>query len=689
MIRIARSLAAFVVALAMLIAATGLLYVLRPRISAPGPVVHDALALDELSHHGSVPLLLYVAVWGAAALFLGLLARWAHAERITAGLLLGIGAGGWLYALNGVSILVVRQIPAHQAFHDAAAEQALAIPAVLAGVVGALVGRPKEIVAPRSSVAFAWLVRAVALLAIVDAVAPEHRHSLITALDPAHVHGLTKALVAPLAAALAVTGRGLARGSRRAWVIAIVLLAALFVLHVERRFDQGAIVTGIVVVALLARRRDFGRRGDPTSRKAVLLHALVAAAATIGYGIATLWVNRLMADEPYTIGFALRVTGRALAGMSFRGAYDLTGPFANWFPISVFLLGWGAVAFLLVEWTAPWRYRHRQGALERERAHELVTQYGADTIAPFALRADKSYFFSDTRTAFLAYRVTGGVAIVAGDPIGPQSELDDLVRHFLDFAHERGWRVAVLGVSEESLELYRKLGLRALYHGDEAVVDTRTFSLDGRQIRKVRQSVHRLQATGYRAQILRPSEVGDELRSRLEEIARVWRGKAPERGFVMALDALFRLGDEDAVFVVGFDEHGVAMGFLHYAISHAGSALSLSTMPRVRTVPNGFNEWLIVESIAWAQEQGVARVSLNFAPFAALLAPQGVLTPLQRLEAKTLGRFKGHFQLDNLLHFNRKFLPEWQRRFLVYERRSDLPRVGVAALATESYLTFR
>jgi lysyl-tRNA synthetase class 2 len=50
---------------------------------------------------------------------------------------------------------------------------------------------------------------------------------------------------------------------------------------------------------------------------------------------------------------------------------------------------------------------------------------------------------------------------------------------------------------------------------------------------------------------------------------------------------------------------------------------------------------------------------------------------------------KGWFQLDNLLVFNRKFLPEWEPRYVVYERRRDRPRVGVAALAAESYLPFQ
>jgi lysyl-tRNA synthetase, class II len=686
---VVRGLAASTAAIAVLLAATGWLYVGRPVVSPPGPAVHDALALDELSKHGSVSIVLYLLVWATAAALLGLLARWARLERLTAGLLLGLGVGGWLYAVNGVSILVVRQIPAHAAFHAAAAEQAVAIPALLAGIAGAVLTRNRASAVRRSRVVLSWLVAGVGLLAAVDAVFPEHRRSLVTALDAAHVHGLSKALVVPLAASLIVTARGLARGGRRAWQLGVVVLALLLALNVERGFRDGAIVAGVAVVTLLARRADFSLRGDPSAKPRVLLHAAVLAVALALYGVATLWVNRLMIDQPYTLGFALRTTGRALAGLSFSGAHHLVGPVSDWFPVSVFLLGAGGATFVLLEWLAPWRYRLRRGAYELDVVRGLVTRFGVDTLAPFALRADKSYFFSDDRTAFLAYRVVGGVAIVSGDPIGAEGRREELVRSFLDYAHERGWRVAVLGVSERDLELYRSLGLRALYHGDEAVVETAAFSLEGRAIRKVRQSVSRLEKAGFTARVLRPSEISAGLRADLEEIARAWRGTEPERGFVMALDALFGTGDEAAVFVVGFDRDARARGFLHFGLCPAGSAISLSSMPRAADVPNGFTEWLICDAIAWAGANGFERVSLNFSPFAALLSPDAELSVGQRLQAATLRRMKGWFQLDNLLLFNRKFFPSWQRRFVVYERRRDLPRVGVAALAVEAYLPFQ
>src|SRR5947207_6688464 len=160
------------------------------------------------------------------------------ADGLTAGQRLGPAVGGWIYALNGVSILVVRQLSAHEAFRDASTQQAVIVPAVLAGLAGAALGRPHTSWQSRSRVALAWLVAGVALLAAWNAVFPEHRRSLAWTFDPAHVHGLSKALVAPLAAVLLMTARSLRRGSRRAWQIAVAVLASLLVLHVGRRFDQ-------------------------------------------------------------------------------------------------------------------------------------------------------------------------------------------------------------------------------------------------------------------------------------------------------------------------------------------------------------------------------------------------------------------------------------------------------------------
>ena len=672
-------------ALAVLIAATGWLYVVHPRL-ALGPALPHALPLDELSKRSAAPLLVFVAVWGAAGLMLGLLARLVGVERLAAALFLALGVGSWTFLTTGVSLLVVRQIPALEAFHAAGLMPAVYLPAALAGLGGALAGRGHG---RTWALAPPLLAVVVALAGATDmfvAAFPEDERGLIEQLAPHAVKGVAAALVAPIGLGLVVIARGLFRRKHRAWQLAVVLLGGSAALHLLHRIDYGATATAAVALALVARRQDFPLRGDPQVESRVLLRAIAFASGIFGYGAAALWVHRALADQPYSAGFALRETAAALLGLRLRGSEHLAGEFGNWFPLSVFLLGLACAVVLLVGWLGPWRYRLRQESGERAIARALVAAWGADTLAPFVLRADKSYFFSDDERAFLAYKVVGGVAIVSGDPVGPEQELDQLVRRFIAFAHERDWRVAILGASEARLALYRSHGLHALYHGDEAIVETRSFSLEGRGIRKVRQSVHRLAAAGYRVDVREPAELDRELRAALTGIARTWRGDQPERGFVMALDALF--AHEDAVFVIGRAPDDRPEGFLHFAVSRVGSALSLSSMPRLRTTPNGFNEWLVCETIAWAREHGIERVSLNFAPFAALLAPEVELSRLQQVERRALLALKGHFQLDNLLTFNRKFFPGWERRFVVYERRRDLPRVGIAALAAEAYLPF-
>jgi lysyl-tRNA synthetase, class II len=681
---VARKAASIPLVLLLGTGVTGWLYLVRP--SLPGPRLGEALPLDELSRHSSVPVVWYVGVWSLAALLLALYVRWARVERLSAALVLGLLTGTWNYLQLAASVAVVRQVSLQASLDEAARVDASYVAAACVAVAAALLARPRTSVA-RAPFLLATIVALGALLNLLHSILPGTDAGILHSMTPDAVGPLAHATGAFAAIALLVAARGLARQRRRAWQVATVVAALSTSLHVLYGLNQGTLASTVVLVLLLARRHDFDRPGDVSVRRLVAARTATAIVAITTYAFSALWLNRMAADQPFSAHFATRETLAGLTAMHVQGSPHFSGEFGDWFPLSLVLLAAASLAWVLSAWIAPWRHRVVQEERERALARSLVHAWGDDTLAPFVLRADKAYFFCDDELAFLAYRVVNGVAIVSGDPIGPSERHGETVDRFVSYAHRRDWRIAILGASEACLPLYRARGLHALYHGDEAIVETAGFSLEGRGIRKVRQSVHRLASAGYTFRIARPSELDAAARRELEDVARDWRGTAPERGFVMALDALFALGDDDALFVIGVDPDGRAAGFLHFAISC--TALSLSSMPRRRTTPNGFNEWLICEAIAWARDHGFERVSLNFAPFAALLAPEAELSRLQEVQRRALLTLKGHFQLDNLLTFNRKFFPRWERRFVVYEHVRDLPRVGIAALAVEAYLPFQ
>jgi lysyl-tRNA synthetase class 2 len=320
---------------------------------------------------------------------------------------------------------------------------------------------------------------------------------------------------------------------------------------------------------------------------------------------------------------------------------------------------------------------------ERRLAQTLVDAYGSDSLAFFALRRDKSYLFSPSRRAFLAYRVVAGTALVSGDPVGDETEIDDLLCELRRLVRARGWRFAVVGASEERLDRYRALGLKAVPIGEEAVLRPQDFSLEGRAIRKVRQSVSRLRKAGYSFRVVRADEVGPMLEAELEDLSAAWRRGQPERGFSMAIDDLHVPG---TVLALAEDDAGRVGGFLHLAPSPAGGGWSLSAMRRRPHTPNGLTEFLVVETLVWAREEGASELSLNFCALTDFLAPERVTTPLRRLVRRGLLLADNLFQLERLYSFNRKFFPEWRRRYICVERLTDLPAVGLAYLHAESLL---
>jgi lysyl-tRNA synthetase class 2 len=177
-------------------------------------------------------------------------------------------------------------------------------------------------------------------------------------------------------------------------------------------------------------------------------------------------------------------------------------------------------------------------------------------------------------------------------------------------------------------------------------------------------------------------ELGPVARAQLEDVSAEWLGIWPDRGFSMAMDGLF--AEPGPVFVAAAREDGRIDGFLQ--LCPAGDGYSLSAMRRRADTPNGLMEFLIVEALGWAREEGVDEVSLNFCAFGDLLG-QGARSPFFRVLRFCLRRLDRFFQLERLLSFNRKFFPDWRPRYLCYERVTDLPAVAFAYLHAESLLT--
>ncbi len=492
---------------------------------------------------------------------------------------------------------------------------------------------------------------------------------------------------------LAVTMR---RGKRAAWILNL-LLTGLFVgalgfamtfpaIRSHRQNWLSLVVSVVFLAALLAGQDAFRAKGDPSNPARAAAVALAGTAACVGVGTAlvTLTDSGPGSDLGERVGYTLTRVVSLAAGMDDFSAIATPG----WANVAINAMS--ALLFLLVLYAAFRAPRGREllGPTDEAALRELLERHGGrDSLGYFALRRDKSVIWSPTAKAAIAYRVVGGVTLASGDPIGDPEAWPGAIEPWLAEAWEHGWTPAVMGASEEGGTVYARHGLDALEIGDEAIVVTADFRLDGRSMRTVRQAYNRVRRAGYSVRVRRHRDIPEAEMAALLRRADQWRGGETERGFSMALG---RLGDqEDGACVMAEcqDADGVPRALLSF-VPWGPDGLSLDLMRRDRDSDNGLIEFMVIELIQRSAEVGVDRISLNFAMFRSVFERGSRLGagPVLRVWRSLLTLFSRWWQIESLYRANAKYRPVWAPRYLLFRKSSDLPRIGLAGARAEGFL---
>ncbi len=541
---------------------------------------------------------------------------------------------------------------------------------------------------------------------IIEGLLPHLYHRRLRGLSdilPGTLVNVTRTTDVIIGVLLLMLSHGLRRRKRRAWAAVTALLAVGLVLHAGLGIVAHTINhliplqpphplqiagTAVLLVALLAFRRQFYAVGDQRSRWRALWVLCCLLVADLVIGLAALAIIRGLRG---TYSATQLVYSVVMNTIGFSGPVRFVSEDrADHFGFVTGGLGLLTLFVAIFMFLRPAAQQSRLQGADAGRIRGLLDRYGEqDSLGYFTLREDKSVLWSPTGKSCVGYRVLAGAMLASGDPLGDPEAWPGAIHAFLDEAARHAWVPAVIGCSELGAEIWCREGkLTALELGDEAVVYVADFSLEGRAMRNVRQMVGRVTKKGYIAEIRRISDIPSEEVARLVRQADSWRGSPTERGFSMALGRIGGPDDGQCVIATATLD-GVLRALLHF-VPWGSDGLSLDLMRRDRSAAPGLNDFLIVEAIKAAPDLGVKRVSLNFAVFRAALERGERIGagPVLRAWRGILLFLSRWFQIESLYKFNAKFCPEWVPRFLVFPGTRDAPRIGIAALAAEAFLVW-
>lgn len=523
------------------------------------------------------------------------------------------------------------------------------------------------------------LTAAMGIVNVLSAVTPslKDRLKLLEEYSPFSVtHGghLTSALAG---FALLLLAGSLWRRKHVAWIMTVAILCLSVPTHLIKGLDyEEATLAVILLILLIVTRKKFQARSDPPSVRAGLLAALSSLGFTLAYGV----LGFYLLDRHFQINFGLWAAVRQTIVM-FAEFYDpglepITG-FGKYFADSIYIVGAATGTYALWMLLRPVLARLLPSTDERSRAWEIVRAYGNSSLARYTLLDDKLYFFTKGGSV-ISYVTETRVALVLGDPIGPQSDAAPAISAFKDFCAVNDWMPAFYQVKPDLLDNYKALGFDQFPIGHEAIVDVSKFTLEGSENKSLRNSYNKMLRNGYKSSVQEPPHSPRMLRE-LRSISSDWlssRG-VKEMGF-----SLGWFDDEylnTCPILLVRDAEGFIDAFANIVTEFQANEAAVDLMRHRSYSEKGIMDFLFVSLFQWAKEKNIVAFNLG------LSALSGVgEDPSDSAFERAL-----HFMYENIdrfynfkgLHaFKEKFHPEWLPRYLVFPGAVNLPTVSLSLM---------
>ena len=483
---------------------------------------------------------------------------------------------------------------------------------------------------------------------------------------------------------------GIKRRKRRAWNLVVIILAIgvsveafRFHVHLEHVISN---LTALIL--LIIYRAEFYAKSDPhsTRRPIISLFFSLVISAVIG----TLLL--LFRHHDSIVG---RPSFYAIIHTVLNGMIGISGPVkfssdrvTDTIYGTLLIFGIVSLATPLIFLFRKITPTNRISIEEAIKIKEIVLNNPqSDSLSYFSTRLDKAVVWSDSHTAGQTYRVQNGVLLVSGDPFGHYSLWSEVIDKVISLSEEYAWTLAIIGCSERAGQLWLKKGrLSAIHIGDEAIINAKTFTLEGPSMKNVREMINKTKRLGYTIEVCKVVDLNLEIKDYLHAKSIEWRYGEKERGFSMALDRFLSEIDDQELIVLARKE-GELSAFMTFS-PWGRRGISLDRMQRSRNADTGVNELIINGVIEYARSNQIERISLNFAAFRSIFEEAERISagPVLRLKRNFLRFVSKWVQVESLYRFNAKFQPEWNPRYLIFPGPSKLLEIGLAAGKAEGFI---
>ncbi len=480
----------------------------------------------------------------------------------------------------------------------------------------------------------------------------------------------TNMLVVLVGLTMVVLANYLFKGLRNAWLIAIALSVISCLANIFKALDyEEAVFSLVVLIVLLATSRQYRLKSNKKLTNIGVITGLATAVVVLVFGTLGFY---FLDRKHFGINFSWY--------QSFSYAFntfilvepvnlDALTKFGNDFLLFIRVLGIAAWAFFFYCIIRPAIHTDDTEEEDLDRAKYYLEQYGDSPLDYFKVASDKLLFVSDLYEGFIAYRIANGFAVVLEEPVCAEENKTALLIEFENYCKNKGLKTAFYRVDEESLYHFNTTShKRKIIIGQEAVMDVRNFTLEGKDKKSLRNGLNSLAKKGYIIKRFTAPLPGYLVQA-LEQVSNEWL-KDYEMDEVIFSQGMFRkdeIKQQDVIIVSDTEEHIV--GFLNIIPDYADKECTYDMIRKTANAPGGCMDALIIELINYTKEKDCHYLNFGLVPMSGIEKPASPAEGVVKFAYEKVKRFS---QYKGLRDFKDKYATQWVNKYLVYENDFDL-----------------
>ncbi|WP_256527695.1 phosphatidylglycerol lysyltransferase domain-containing protein [Dyadobacter diqingensis] len=467
----------------------------------------------------------------------------------------------------------------------------------------------------------------------------------------------------------------LLKGYRTAYYLSLFLSVLSLVGHLTKGIDyEESLIAGFVMVVLIFTRQQYFRRGNKRFQLFGLRTVLVAICAVIVYGIVGFYY---LDTIHFGIDFSLAASVKnTLLYFSLIGNdLDSKTIFGRDFLYSLNLLGGLSLSFLLYTFIRPYIFQPEMEDESWQKARDLVQRYGDSSLDYFKTYHDKLLYFGRDTEGFIAYRVGAGFAVVLEKPVcNGEKAMVLLIKEFDQYCRENDLECAYYRCDETALPVFQSLGKNSIIIGEEAVIDLKTFTLEGGDKKSLRNAVKNIANKGFVTKVY-TAPVKDGVLQRLKAVSDEWIETTgySEMVFSQGIFSKEELRGQTIIALENDEEKIIAFANIipDYVIGEG----TYDLIRKTKDAPGTTLDAMMVEIINYFKAMDFQYLNIGMVPLSGAEAGKDITERAIKFAYQNVKQF-GYYK--SLREYKDKFSPQWKSKYLIYDDAYALIRIPAA-----------